>query len=98
MAGAQQMRRLDKGLSRKERQGVGPDLDDAPAFEHADRDVVAGEPAIGCIIAAEREELMVGSIAHSSLRYAIPSHKRRLRICVKSASRNTLANRKKKLS
>ena len=72
MARAHQMRRIDKGLSRKERQGVGPDLDDAPAFEHADRDVVAGEPAIGRIIGAEREELMVDGIAHSSLRYTIP--------------------------
>src|SRR5271157_4895282 len=75
MAGAQQVGGIDEGLAGKERQGLASHFDDAPALERAERHVIAGELAVGRIIRAEREELVIGGIAHASLRGAILPHK-----------------------
>ena len=76
---------ISECLSREQRQPLGCDLDDAAALERADRHMIAGELAVGRVIRAERKKLIIGGIAHVSLRCLIRPHNRRFRAGVKPA-------------
>src|SRR5215831_17404037 len=71
MTRAQQMRAVDEGLVGEQRQCRGIDPDDAPTVETPCRDIIDAQLAVGLLVRAEREEFMVGAVAHGSLRTAI---------------------------
>src|SRR6202007_2619459 len=62
MTWPQQVRAVDEGLVRKQRQRRGLDLDDAPSVKPPGRDMVGSQPPVGRLVRAKREQFMIVSI------------------------------------
>src|SRR3981189_2812416 len=86
MTGAQQVLTIDESLMGEERQSRRVALDDAPAPESPNGDVVASELAVWRLIRAEGKKFMIGDIAHASLRDTISRQDRRFFARVKRAA------------